>query len=64
VQGLQVNGVRQKFWTTLYFEKLSANWMMVHRVFCSEFFREGLHRHCSAAFLKNTSNEKNSYLPL
>jgi hypothetical protein len=32
--------------------------------FCSEFFREGLHRHCSAAFLKNTSNDKNSNSPL
>jgi hypothetical protein len=60
VQGLSVNGVRQKFKAISYLKKLYTNWNMNYWAFFSEFFREGLHRHCSAAFLKNTSNEKNS----
>jgi hypothetical protein len=33
------------------FGQLSANWMMVYWAFCSEFFRESLHRHCSVGWV-------------
>jgi hypothetical protein len=54
VQGLQINSVRHKFWATLYFKKLFVNWkMMFYWAFCSEFFREGLHKHFES-FIKKT----------